>query len=102
MSRVIMDYEDRSAAQLLKLCRDAMAPGGKILVLQQLLQRDRSSDWGAKFESLMSDVAMLVLETGRERTEQQYRDLFASAGLAVRRVIATRSPISIIEGVKAD
>jgi ubiquinone/menaquinone biosynthesis C-methylase UbiE len=102
MSRVIMDYDDTSAAHLLRQCRNAMAPGGKVLVLQQLLQRDRTSDWGARFESLMSDVNMLVLKTGRERTEQQYRDLFESAGLTVRRVIPTRSPVSIAEGVRAD
>ncbi|MDP2374378.1 methyltransferase [Reyranella sp.] len=102
LSRIIMDYDDESAAQLLRKCREVMAPGGRILVLQQMLQPEGSaSDWAAHFECIMSDIAMLVLETGRERTEQQYRQLFVSAGLSVSRVIPTRSPVSIVEGVRA-
>lgn len=102
LSRVIMDYDDDAAARLLRSCREAMAPGGRVLVLQQILcPPDEECDWGANFDGLMSDICMLVLETGRERTEWQYRELFGKAGLEVRRVLSTRSAVSIIEGVKA-
>jgi hypothetical protein len=79
-----------------------MAPGGRILVLQQLSQPPGSEcDWDANFDCVMSDINMLVLDGGRERTEQQYRELFSKAGLYVRRVIPTRSAVSIVEGVEA-
>ena len=37
------------------------------------------------------DLHMLVLLASRERTEAEYRDLLASAGFQLRRVIPTRS-----------
>jgi hypothetical protein len=43
---------------------------------------------------------MLVLTGGRCRTEAQFRELFNAAGLAVTRVIATRSPNFLIEGAR--
>jgi hypothetical protein len=34
---------------------------------------------------------------GRERTENEYRELLKSAGLSLSKIIPTRSPISVIE-----
>jgi hypothetical protein len=48
------------------------------------------------------DVLMLLAhEGGRVRTEAEFRDLFAAAGLRLARVIPTASPNSILEGVPA-
>jgi hypothetical protein len=44
---------------------------------------------------------MLVLTGGRCRTEVEFRDLFSASGLALTRVIATRSPNFVVEGVRA-
>jgi hypothetical protein len=41
---------------------------------------------------------MLVRQTGRERSESEYRDLFAAAGFGLSRVVPTRSQVSVIEG----
>ena len=49
----------------------------------------------------MSDLNMLVLVTGRERTEAEYGQLLAAAGLRLERVIPTRSLMSIVEGRRA-
>jgi hypothetical protein len=43
----------------------------------------------------------LGLLKGRERTEAEYRDLLASAGFRLTRVIATRSGASVVEAVRA-
>ena len=43
------------------------------------------------------DMNMLVLLTGKERTESQYRDLLAGAGFRMEHIIPTHSPFSIIE-----
>jgi hypothetical protein len=45
------------------------------------------------------DMGMLVGGRGRERTEDQIRDLCRKAGFSVSRVIPTRSLLSIVEGV---
>jgi hypothetical protein len=47
------------------------------------------------------DLIMLAALTGRERTEPEFRDLFAAAGLRLTRVLPTPSPLSIVEGVPA-
>jgi hypothetical protein len=48
------------------------------------------------------DLQMLqVAEEGRVRTEVEFRELFAAAGLRLARVIPTASPNSILEGVRA-
>jgi hypothetical protein len=49
----------------------------------------------------MLDINMMVLTGGMERTEEEFRDLFARAGLHLVRVIPTDCPLSIVEGVAA-
>jgi hypothetical protein len=41
---------------------------------------------------------MLLMPGGRERTEAEYRDLYAAAGFRLTRIIPTESPVSVIEG----
>jgi len=45
------------------------------------------------------DINMLVGPGGRERTRSEFAQLFARAGLKVKRIIPTPSPLSIVEGV---
>jgi hypothetical protein len=47
------------------------------------------------------DVNMLVLSGGRVRTEAEFGELFAAAGLRLTRIIPTGSPNWIIEGARA-
>jgi len=49
----------------------------------------------------LTDVNMLVLLPGRERTATEYGQLFTTAGLKLERVHPTESSFSIIEAVKA-
>lgn len=43
------------------------------------------------------DIEMLFFTGGRERTEEQFRELFGKADLRLVRVIPTKSPYSVIE-----
>jgi len=43
---------------------------------------------------------MLLIPGGKERTEDEYRALFAKAGFELTRVVPTATEISIIEGAK--
>ena len=47
------------------------------------------------------DLEMLVIASGKERTEAEYAELFAGAGWRLTRVVPTRSPTSVIEGEAA-
>jgi hypothetical protein len=46
------------------------------------------------------DLNMMVLLTGRERTENQFAELYASAGFRLTRVIPA-GRLSIVEGAPA-
>ena len=59
---------------------------------------------GAKdgpLKPVMDDLQMLIFPGGCERTEKQFRELFAAAGWRLSRVIPTAVPESIVEGVPA-
>ena len=49
----------------------------------------------------MSDLNMLVMTGGHERTEAEYRGLLEAAGFRVTQTVPTRSLMSIVEGTKA-
>ncbi len=74
-----------------------MAPGGRVLVVEQVL-RDCAE---ATFSKLL-DLEMLVMTSGgRERTEPEFASLFERAGLRLARVVPTESMVSVVEGVAA-
>jgi SAM-dependent methyltransferase len=92
LSHVVHDWDRERALAILRTCRDAMAPGGRLLVIEAVVPPGDGAH-PAKF----LDMAMLAFTGGAERTEEEYRDLLADAGLELTRVIPTRSPVSIVE-----
>ena len=43
---------------------------------------------------------MLLIPGGKERTEEEYRDLFAEADFELSKIVPTGSEVSVIEAVK--
>lgn len=97
VKRVIMDWGDEQGAAILRRCAGAMAEGGRVLVVEMVLPPGSEPSPARAFDMLM----LLNQPGGRIRTEAEFRDLFAAAGLRLTRVIPTASPNSIIEGVRA-
>lgn len=91
---ILHDWPDDRCTRILSACRRSLHAGGVVLVVERLLGRP-----GHEAEAALTDLTMLVLPGGRERDEQEYAALFASAGLALRRVIHTDGPLSILEAV---
>lgn len=89
---ILHDWPDEECVRILKGCRRGMSPGGVVLVVERLL--DRPAD---EAETAFSDLNMLVMPGGRERSEQQYAVLLEAAGLRLARVIDTSSPMAILE-----
>jgi hypothetical protein len=92
LKRILPAFDDRQVTTILRNCRDAMAPGARVLVADP----DTSTLYGSLF-----DLSMLTIFGGRLRTEAALRELFASAGLAFTRSIPTRSTLSLVEGQRA-
>jgi SAM-dependent methyltransferase len=87
---IIHDWNDASAVAILKNCRQAIRPDGRLLILDTVLIP--SSDPA----SALMDMLMMVLTSGRERTESEFRSLLREAGFSLVRVIPTAGP-SILE-----
>jgi hypothetical protein len=93
LKSILHDWPDDRCVDILRTCRRSLAPDGVVLVVETLLGRP-----GFEVHAAFSDLNMLVMPGGRERTEQQYAALFAAAGLELTRVIDTDSRLSVIEG----
>jgi SAM-dependent methyltransferase len=96
LRHVIHDWDDRDAVTILKNCREAMTPGGRVLVVETVISSGNEPCFGKWL-----DLMMLVVG-GRERTKEEYADLFSQAGLHLARVVPTSHEVSIVEGVRAD
>jgi O-methyltransferase domain/Dimerisation domain len=90
--QVIHDWPDEKAQAILQQCHRAMTGAGTLLLFEQLIPPD-SSPHPSKF----GDIEMLILQNGRERTEQDFRGLLAGAGFRLDRIVPTKSAVSIIE-----
>ena len=44
---------------------------------------------------------MMVVVPGKERTKEEFAALFKRAGFRLTRIIPTRCPLSVVEGVAA-
>jgi hypothetical protein len=93
MKHIIHDWPDDKATTILKNCRKAVNPGGKLLLVEIVIKPGNEPDLGK-----IIDLEMLVLPSGRERTEAEYAKLFAGAGWKLTRVVPTNSPMQVIEG----
>jgi O-methyltransferase domain len=92
LKKVIHDWNDEQAVRILRNCRDAMKPHGRVLVAETIIPPGNEPN-----TIKLIDAAMLVVTGGVERTEAEYAALFAAAGLRLERVVPTAQPISVLE-----
>lgn len=91
---VIHSFDDDDAVKILQRCREAMADDARMLVVEMVLPPGNEPFFGKLF-----DIEMLTQsDHGRDRTEAEFRDLFARAGLELTRIVPTATPVSVIEG----
>jgi hypothetical protein len=94
MKYILHNWDDEHCVRLLSNCREAMNPGGRVLVADAVVLPVEKPDWGK-----LLDIQMMVVVPGKERTRAEFAALFERAGLELTRVISTDCPLSLIEGV---
>jgi hypothetical protein len=97
LANVLHDWGDERSIEILRNCRRAMARTGRVLIVERLIPEDGSDP----LPTLLSDINMLVLSGGKERTNAEYCELLEAAGLKLESVQAVAFPYGIIEGVVA-
>jgi hypothetical protein len=97
MKSIIHDWDDARAVAILKNCAAAMrGSNGKVILLEIVVYPGNDPDLGKWI-----DLEMLLMAGGRERTEAEYAELFSKAGLRLSRVVRTKSPMCVVEAVRA-
>ena len=100
LKHVIHDWDDDRAVAILRNCHRAMGAEGKLLLVEGVYPpriEPTLESWGAA----ANDVNMLVCTGGRQRSEAEFRALFATAGFHLTQIIPTPARVSVIEGVRA-
>ncbi|MBS0616195.1 MAG: WG repeat-containing protein [Verrucomicrobia bacterium] len=96
LARILHDWPDEEARCILQHAKQALDPGGKIYILELLL--DETTGAGS-----LLDLNMLVMTGGKERTAAEFDVLFAEAGLkcSERRPLNPVVTIQILEPLNA-
>jgi len=92
MKWIIHDWDDERAVRILKNIRSQVPQNGRVIVVDAVVPEGDQPDFSKFF-----DLNMLVMTGGKERTEREFAELFAAAGLKLVRVIPTDLPTSIVE-----
>jgi hypothetical protein len=94
LAQILHDWDDERSVAILRNIRHAMPEHGRLLVVELVIPPGNEPSFGKWL-----DVHMLVLLTGRERTEAEYAALFTQAGFQLTGVFHTAPGPSIVEAV---
>jgi SAM-dependent methyltransferase len=92
LKSILHDWSDDDAERILCNVRAAVAPGGKLLLLEAVLPERTPSHIAAVF-----DLEMMVVLHGKERTHAEWTALLRRAGFRLDRVVDTAGPVAVIE-----
>jgi SAM-dependent methyltransferase len=95
MKHIIHDWNDEDSIKILRNIHRAMNPAGRVLLVESVLPPGNEPSLG-KF----IDLEMLIFLQGKERTESEFRELFAASGFELTRIVHNPSPLSVVEGVR--
>ncbi|MEO5953750.1 MAG: methyltransferase, partial [Chloroflexia bacterium] len=93
LKSVVHSMTDKEVADLLRKCKQAMNEGGKLLLVELVMPKGNEPH-----PARLMDLLMLAgTHGGYERTEDQFRSVFADAGLKLTNLIHTKYAYSIVE-----
>ena len=96
MKFIIHDWDDERSRVILRNIRQVIPSGGKLLLFESVIPPGNALSFGK-----LIDIEMLTIPGGRERTEREFAELFASGGFRLTRVLPTACPLSVVEAEPA-
>lgn len=94
MKFIMHDWTDAESRAILDRCREAVPSDGALLLIEWDIPEANTPSVGK-----MTDLMMLVLNGGKERTRAQFSKLLESAGFRLNRVIPTRVGLNVLEAL---
>jgi len=95
LSAIIHDWDDESCIKILRNCHKKIHDNGKLLLIESVIEKGNKPQFGK-----LTDLNMMVLAGGKERTAEEFRELLSAGGFEMELVIGTATDMSIIESVK--
>jgi SAM-dependent methyltransferase len=95
MSFIIHDWDDESSIKILKNCHRALPEGGRVFIAENIIGLPNEQSLGK-----LIDIEMLVMTTGKERTEKEFKVLLEKSGFNFLGITKTPGPLSIVSGSK--
>lgn len=92
LSRVLHDWDDDHALRILRHARAALSPGGRIFVIEMVLEQGSVS-------GSLCDLHLLTATGGQERSLAEYANLFGKSGFVLSERRRLPSLVSILVGV---
>jgi hypothetical protein len=96
LRHILHDWYDEDCLRILRSIEAVLPTTGRLLVIESVIRPGNEFDFGKWL-----DLTMLVAPGGKERTEAEFAALFAAANLKLVRVVPTKSPVSVLEVVRA-
>jgi len=100
LKHVIHDWDDARARTILANCRGAMPRDGRLLLVEGVYPPRIDGSFESR-GAAANDLNMLVSTGGRQRSEAEFRSLYADAGLRLTRIVPTPARVCVIEGAPA-
>lgn len=97
-SHILHDWDDESCVRMLQNVRGSM-PDSACVLVYEIVAPPPNNRWT---QDRITDLEMLAMLSGKERTHEEFAALFARAGLRLNRVIPAAASESILEALADD
>ena len=97
LKAIIHDWPDEPSRRILTACRQVMGAPARLLLVERVVKTGPDVDPEVLLDDALNDLLMLVMQAGQERTAEEFRDILEPSGFALRGVIPTGAPPSIVE-----
>lgn len=96
LSRILHDWPDEKAKEILANCRRAMEDDGVLIIREAVIPEGDAPSQGKQV-----DLTMLFMLGGRERTQHEWKELLKESKFDLTRVIETGKSFDLIEAKPA-
>jgi hypothetical protein len=95
MSNILHDWTDDQCRKILTNCHRAMESNSRLLVVEMIVPPGNEPSIAK-----LLDLEMMVTTGGRERREDEFKNLLESTGFKLTRIIPTKNTVCVLEAMR--